>query len=152
ANSVTSTAAAYGVTTTPVKLGKSIQFNLATHGVEIADSGHGGQLDGFRNLTMQGWMLWTTLPGPTYPTLAKKEGSYICRTQNDCLDMVIWNGAATFFRRTIPLPGPRVANTWYHAACTYEAPQWDLGQVTQNGRMRLYWNGTELDPAGAEMV
>jgi uncharacterized repeat protein (TIGR02543 family) len=119
------------------KVGSAIRINATYPGVNIPDQ---ASIDNYANLTMEGWLNFTSLPisGAPYATLGKKNMSYLCRmyfSGSYGLSNVVWNTAMQGDSMAIATPA---LNVWHHFACTWN------GTTKQ---MRVFWNGVEQGTA-----
>jgi hypothetical protein len=120
------------------KVNLAISLNGTGNGVFMADD---PALDALPSVTMEGWIYYTDLNDGTYSTLAKKDGVFLCRANNNGstheIQSAIWaasSGGDPLFYQSAVISTPAL-NTWYHMACV-----WDGSSKT----MTTFWNGSQI--------
>ena len=137
---VTSLMATYAQQGVTGAVGRAIALAASTQGIVIPDQ---PALDGFKHLTVEGWMYFDAFNSVNYSTLAKKEMAYILRTcdvascgPKKTVSWIVWDSTGTTHGNNADITP--VLGTWYHVAGTYD------GSVNPRV-LKVYWNGALLN-------
>jgi hypothetical protein len=116
----------------------AISLNGAGDGIFMTDD---PALDALPSVTMEGRIYYADLNDGTYSTLAKKDGVFLCRANNNGatheIQSAVWAaspGGDSLYYQSATISQPAL-NTWYHMACV-----WDGSSKT----MTIFWNGSPV--------